>query len=122
MRGNSKNEIIIALSLLMVIFFISSISSCQSSAKQKKIVNQEKRLRMGLEEKAMALSSQNLVLEQKIIQLEESFKQEELISQAREEALKKEISGLEEGLAKVNKLKERLEDNLKEALIISGSE
>ena len=117
-----KNRIILVLGVLAIVFFITSINSCQDAAKQKKIVNQEKLGRMELEEKTLNLSNRNSELEQKIAQLQETLNQQNATHQATQQTLTQEITRLKEELEKVTKLKDKLEEDLKEALVSQSKE
>ncbi len=117
MKADVKNKIVLVLGLLTIIFFIASIRFYQDTVEQKKLLNQERRMRMGLEEGVSDLSNQNADLEQEINQLEKMLNQEKVAHQTTQQTLNQEISKLKEELAKVTKLKQKLEENLGEALI-----
>lgn len=76
MKENVKRRIILILSLLTIIFFISSINSYQNLARQKKAVDQERHSRMQLEEKMLSLIKRSADLKQRLDQLQERFNQE----------------------------------------------
>ena len=117
MKEDLKNKIILALGLLMIIFFISSISSYQALIKQKNLANQEMRTRMELEERVINLSDLNAVSQQKIKQLEGELSQEKADYQRTYQGFNQQITELKQQLETVTKLKERLEQDLGEALI-----
>lgn len=117
MKENLKNKIILALGILIVIFFISSIGSYQEVVKQKKLVSQERDERMELEKRIVSLSDLRADSEQKIKQLQESLNQEKANYQEAMGGLNQEISELKQQLETVTKLKERLEEDLGQALI-----
>ncbi|MDO8488839.1 MAG: hypothetical protein Q7S42_01835 [Candidatus Omnitrophota bacterium] len=113
-----KNRIVIILAVLSCIFFFGTLSSCNSSMRQKTARDKEMAARLALEEKMNKFSQEKSVLEEKIkakekeVQdLKESF-----------EATKKSLvqaqlvnTSLKEDLQKVTKAKESLEESLKEA-------
>ena len=120
------------LGLLAIIFFIFSISSCQDAARQKGLVNQERRMRLEMEEKMMSLAKQNADLKQESGQLQEMLEQEKATHQEAQQELNQEFSRLEgefnqeiaelrEELEKITRLKEKLEEDLKDALVSPGS-
>ncbi len=111
-----KNKIILALGLLTIIFFIASIKSCQNMARQKELVNQEMRTRMELEEEVLNLSKRNTDLEQQMKQLQEALTEQETNYQSGQQVLNQEVVELRGELERITKLKESLEENLKEAL------
>lgn len=112
MKEGMKNKIILVLGLLTVIFFISSVSSYQDVVKQKKLVNQEIRARIELEEKALNLSNQNTDLEQRVGQLRETINREKATYETNSRILNQEISRLVGELEAVIKSKESLEASL----------
>lgn len=91
MKEGIKNKIILVLGLLTIIFFISSINSCHDAARQKKLVNQERRRRMEFEERVLNLSKRNADLGQKVIRLGERLNQREAVCQATQQELNQEI-------------------------------
>ena len=76
MKERVKRRIILILSLLTIIFFISSIHSFQNLAIQKKALDQERQSRMQLEEKLLSLTERSADLKQRLDQLQERFNQE----------------------------------------------
>ncbi|MGD9014759.1 MAG: hypothetical protein PVI33_01880 [Candidatus Omnitrophota bacterium] len=116
MKEDLKNKIIVALGLLMVIFFISSIGAYQGLIRQKNLANQEMRTRMELEERVISLSDTNAVAQQKIKQLEGKLDQQETDYQQANQVLNQQITELKQQLETITKLKERLEQDLGEVL------
>ena len=94
MQEKTKNKIILVLGLLAIFFFISLISAYQDAAKQKVLLNKERRLRIGIEERVLNLSNQNANLKGEISQLHEALDKEK----AAQEALTQEIEESKEEL------------------------
>ena len=117
MKEKLKTKITIALGLLTIIFFISFLSAYQDLVKQKILVAQETGARLGLENKLISLSGLSTDAQQKIKQLEATLDQERANYQETFGRLNQEISGLKEQVSTVTKLKEKLEENLGQALI-----
>ena len=120
MEEGMKNKIVLALGLLTIILFISSIRSCQNMTREKELVNQEMRTRMELEEQVLYLSKRNTDLEQQINQLQEAVNQQETNYQSDQQALNQEVAELREEIERITKLKDSLEKNLKKALAAQG--
>ena len=114
MKGKLKNTIILVSALLAVIFLIFSINSYQDAAKQKQLVDQERRTRMELEEKVLSLSNLNTDLEQKVMQLQEALNQKKTTFETTYQGFAQEISKLKEELEKLTKTNKKLEERLKE--------
>lgn len=118
-----KDRIILILIVLMIIFFVSTVSSCLEVAKLKKTINQEMTVRMESEESALNLSRENADLKQKIAQLNTDLDQEKAAHKVTRDTLNQELlvsQSLREEIEKLTKLKEKLEENLKEALVLPG--
>jgi len=81
------------------------------------LANQEMRTRMELEERVINLSDLNAVSQQKIKQLEGELSQEKADYQRTYQGFNQQITELKQQLETVTKLKERLEQDLGEALI-----
>lgn len=124
MEEQLKDKLILILSILTAIFFISTIGSCNNSYRLKSARDKEMGTRLDLEEKMTKATQERGVSEAKMQEknkeLEEgkaaldtvkkSLLQEQLVNQS-----------LKEELEKVTKLKETLEENLKEALVTDKS-
>jgi len=114
-REGSGNKLILILSLLSVVFLVTSISSCREASKQKKLVNQERLRRMELEEEILSLSGRNSELELKVNQLEKNLNQQETACRESQRELNQQVVELERELKRVTELKEELEKDLGEA-------
>lgn len=114
-----KNRIIAILALLAVIMCIGWVSSCVDSGQYKKGRQEEISKRLDAEEKMSKLAQEKPALEEKIKAREKELTEEKLAHQATLKLLEQEqlvnIS-LKDELLKVTRLKETLEENLKEAL------
>ena len=120
MDEGMKNKIILALGILTIIFLIGSVSSCISSCKQKKELTSEKVMRMDLEEKTSKYAQDKAGLENKIKELDQLIKDEKAEHEITKKALSQEQminESMKKELEKITKLKETLENDLKEALV-----
>jgi multidrug resistance efflux pump len=113
MRENLKNKIIVALGVATIAFFITSISSYQEVINQRILINQERRARIELEEKAAGS-------DMKISQLREELERVEANSAKSIIDYNQRISELKLQLETVTKLKEKLEEDLGQALVSPG--
>ena len=130
-----KNRIIVILSLLTIILFISTINASLNSRRLNKELTNQKDIRFELEKKAdFAFKEQTRLEEEKkslsrekeslSIQIAEEKKEFERLKKESEQ-LKKDLhaeklmtGALKNELEKMTRLKEQLEENLKEALMI----
>ena len=117
MRKNSKNRIVFLMSLLCVVFFIFLLNSYNFIVKQKDLFNQEKLKRLEQEEKILNLTNTNLTLKQQLEKLEQTRFQQEARFRELQEISNRQILELQNELEKVSKLKDKLEESLKEALV-----
>lgn len=119
MEESLKNRIILILSILTVILFIGLISSCNNTYRQKLARDKEMSSRLDMEEKMGKFSQEKTVIEEKLKASQKELDEEKAAYQATGKALVQEqlvnIS-LKDELTKVTRLKEALEEDLKEAL------
>lgn len=119
MEESIKNRIILILGILSVILFIGLISSCNSTYRQKLARDKEMSSRLDMEEKMGRFSQEKTATEEKLKAVQKELNEERQAHQATGKALAQEqlvnIS-LKDELVKVTKLKEALEEDLKEAL------
>jgi len=113
MEDFNKNQAIFILVILNLIFFISTVSLGRQVHKNKTALLRETNLRFDLEAKDAEFSKTLGKAEEKIKTLEKSLEEEKALYY---EANKNLLETKEE-LDKVNKLKEKLEENLKDALV-----
>ncbi len=120
MKKNPKYKQVLLVVLLSLVVFLLLISSYQNVARQKELLNQERLARMELEERVLSISGRNSVLTSTVEQLQARFQETEIRHQAAMETSHKKTEDVELELNKVTKLKEKLEENLKEALVSPG--
>lgn len=116
MEENIKNRVILILAILTIIFLMGAVRSCGTAKKLKSTLmelDKEKSVSWDAEQKMNELKKDKAVLEKQLEDLKsesevskKALLQEELVSQS-----------LKEELQKVTKLKEALEDDLKDALV-----
>jgi uncharacterized protein YlxW (UPF0749 family) len=125
MEEGIKDRIILILVILSIIFFISTIGSCTDTHRQKKLKEQEMAMRLDLEEKMAKFTQERKNLEDNLNNSQKALEEEKAKSEATSKALLQEqliSKSLKEELDKVNKLKETLEEDLKEALAGKASQ
>jgi predicted RNase H-like nuclease (RuvC/YqgF family) len=124
MEEDIKNRIILILSVIAIILFISLIGSCSSAHKNKTARDKEMATRLDLEEMVNKFTQEKSSLEKQISNLKEDLQ----AAKSAEEAATKELTqeqlvnqSLTEEMQKIIKLKEALEDELKDALVANKS-
>lgn len=120
MEETLKNRVILILAILTIIFLTGTIRSCATTKKLKSTLlelNSEKAIRWDSEQKMNEIKQEKGALEKTLEEVKaenevtkNALLQEQLISQS-----------LKGELQKVTKLKEALEEDLKEALIKAKS-
>lgn len=120
MEESLKNRFILILAILAVIFFMGTIRSCGTVKKLKTTLielDKEKAISWDTEQKINELKKEKTTLEK---QLEETKAAQEVAQKA---LLQEQLvnQSLKEELDKVTKLKDKLEEDLKEALVTSKS-
>lgn len=119
MEENLKNKLLLILAVLTVLFFVSSVSSCVRIFSLGKSKEREVLVRMNAEEEKLKLIQENSTLQEKLKKSEQALEEEKAGAQATKKALVQEQlvnQSLKDELEKVNKVKEALEADLKEAL------
>ena len=116
MEENIKNRVILILAILSIIFFMGAIRSCSTAKKLKMTLielDKEKAVSWDSEQKMNELKKGKAALTKELEDTkteneatQKVLLQEQLVSQS-----------LKEELQKVTKLKETLEDDLKDALV-----
>ncbi len=117
-----RERLILILGVLTAMLFISTVSSCGSAYKNKLAQNKEAIKRMDLEEKFSKLSEVKAKQDEKLAALQKEVDEEKAGHQTTRKALVQEQlvnDSLKEELAKTTKLKEALEEDLKQALVQS---
>jgi septal ring factor EnvC (AmiA/AmiB activator) len=120
MEEGIKSRTILILAILTAIFFISSMNSCMDARRWKKDRDSEKSTRFDLEARAQKFDSEKAGLEDRIRKSEKSLEDVRAELNKTKEALLQEQAqnkNLAVELEKMTKLKEALEENLKEALV-----
>ena len=120
MEESLKNRIIIVLVILTLIFLIGMIKSCSDSGRYKINSNNEMRTRLDCEEKLNNFSKEKAAMENKVNAATEAQEEERAALTATKKALLQEqlvSQSLKEEIEKITKLKEALEEDLKEALV-----
>ncbi|MDD5465736.1 MAG: hypothetical protein PHP73_05300 [Candidatus Omnitrophica bacterium] len=113
-----KNRILIILAALSVVFFFGTLSSCSSAMRQKAARDKEMAARLALEERMSKFSQDKSTLEERAKAKEKEAQELKNTLEAAKKALLQDQmvnQSLKEELEKVTKLKDALEENLKEA-------
>lgn len=120
MEETIKNRVILILIILSIMFLVSSIGSCFNVRQYKSSREEEMSKRLEAEEKLSKIMQEKVVLSNKLADAQKTLEEEKASHQATKKALVQEqIVGqsLKEEMVKVTKLKEALEEDLKEALV-----
>src|SRR3989338_838659 len=120
MEESIKNRAILILGILTAIFFIGTVGSCSNTARLRSSRDKEMTARLDSEEKMSKFMQEKLMLEKKLKELTEGWDAEKAGHEATQKALLQEQlvnQSLKEEIAKVTKLKEALEEDLKDALV-----
>ena len=120
MEENLKGRLVLILGILSVIFLLLWISSCNDVRKFRSAKDKEMNLRLDSEQKRDEYMKQKSSLEEKILKVESALDEEKATLDSTRKALSQEqmvSNSLKSELEKINKLKEQLENDLKNALI-----
>ncbi|MCX7662068.1 MAG: hypothetical protein N2Z79_05250 [Candidatus Omnitrophica bacterium] len=120
MEEGLKNRIILILSILSVVFLITNINSCMEIRKEKRHKEREIAQRMELEERINKFSQEKTNWENNLDRCQKELEQtKEKLNTTEKALLQADLinKSLKEELDKVIKLKEILEEDLKEALV-----
>jgi predicted RNase H-like nuclease (RuvC/YqgF family) len=115
-----KNRIVIILAILSVVFFFGTLSSCSSAIRQKAARDKEMVARLALEEKTSKYAQEKSALEEKARAKENQVQELKASLETAKKALVQDqlvSQSLKEELQKVTKLKETLEEELRQALV-----
>lgn len=124
MEEGIKNRVILILAILTVIFFISTVGSCSNAYRQRLNRDKEMATRLNLEEKMSKFTQEKEAIEAKLNSLTQELEEEKVAHQVTQKALLQEqliSQSLKVEVQKVTKLKEALEEDLKEALVTGRS-
>lgn len=120
MNENAKNKLILILALFSILLVITSLRSCSISQKTREVRDKEIAARLDLEEKVSKIEQQKSNLEKKVTNLGKELEQEKAAYETANKSFndeKSENDRLRDELEKAARLKEKLEENLKEALV-----
>lgn len=120
MNENAKNKLILILVLFSILLIIISLRSCGINRKTREVRDKEIATRLDLEEKVSKIEQQKDNLEKKITNSDKELEQEKAAHEVTKKSLndeKSENDRLRDELEKTTRLKEKLEENLKEALV-----
>ncbi len=113
-----KDRLLIALIILSIICLILAINSGLAAQKNKAMAQKELALRLDTEEKFEDVKSRFNFLEKKVVEARTAYEKEK---KAHSEN-KDELATLKEDYEKLNILKLKIEEDLKEALFIKSQE
>lgn len=115
-----KNRIVIILAILSVVFFFGMLSSCNSAMRQTAERDKEKTARFALEERTSKYAQDKSALEEKAKAKENEAQELKVaLEEAKKALVQDQLVGqsLKEELQKVTKVKEALEEELRQALV-----
>lgn len=124
MEEAMKNRFILILAILSATLFIATIGSCTNAFKQKTARDKEMVTRLDLEEKMAKFSQEKKSMSEKIKSVQKESEEEKAACEATKKTLIQEQlvnQSIKDELTKVTKLKEALEEDLKEALVAAKS-
>ncbi|HTY45392.1 MAG TPA: hypothetical protein VMD52_05335 [Patescibacteria group bacterium] len=119
-----KTRVIIILSVIAVIFFLLSVSSCLGARNQKLALDRERAASWDSEQRMSKFLQEKKALDVKLDGLTKDLEAEKAGHEATKKTLIQEQminNSLKEELQKITKLKEALEEDLKEALMAAKS-
>jgi septal ring factor EnvC (AmiA/AmiB activator) len=117
---NLKGRLILILGISNAIFILLFFGSCNNGNKFKTARDKEMNIRLEAEQKLDEFTKQKTVLEEKISKVQQDLEQERAEMQSTKKTLAQEqmvSNSLKAELEKINRLKETLEEDLKEALV-----
>jgi Skp family chaperone for outer membrane proteins len=120
MEESIKSRVILILGILTIIFFIGTIGSCNSASRLKSSKNEEIIKRLDAEENKNKVEQEIQKLTLKLDNLAKELEDTKILLQTTNKALLQEqliSQSMKEELTKVTKLKDKLEEDLKELLM-----
>lgn len=120
MEETLKNRLMLILAVMTAICLLGWLSSCISGSQFKSSRQEEVSKRLDAEEKLAKVSREKPELEEKLKKAEKGLEEEKAGHEAAKKSLEQEQlinMSLKEELQKLTKLKDKLEDDLKEALV-----
>ncbi|MCX5708409.1 MAG: hypothetical protein NTY14_05505 [Candidatus Omnitrophica bacterium] len=120
MEENLKGRLILILGISNLIFVLLWVSSCNNERKFKFAFNKEMDTRLESEKKVFEFDKIKAVLEEKVNKVQQELAQDKAALESNKKSLAQEqliSSSLKSELDKISRLKEALEEDLKEALV-----
>ena len=120
MEDNLRGRLVLVLGILSVIFLLLWVASCNDVRKFKVARDKEMNIRLESEQKLDEFTKQKTGLEDKINKVQQELAQEKAELQTTKKTLVQEqliSNSLKAELEKINRLKEALEEDLKDALV-----
>ena len=120
MEENLKGRAVLILGISNLIFLLLFFGSCNNERKFKVARDKEMNIRLESEQKLDEFTKQKTGLEDKITKVEQELAQEKAELEATKKTLAQEqliSNSLKAELEKISRLKEALEDDLKDALV-----
>lgn len=105
---------------VVAVFFLKTLKSCENVNRIKKSCDEERLIRMELEEKISKLSQDKTSAEEQLKKSSQELESQKAVFESTAKELKREEENylkLKEELEKTAKLKEQLEADLKDALV-----
>jgi DNA repair exonuclease SbcCD ATPase subunit len=115
-----KGRLILILGILNVIFLLLWISSCNDVSKFKNARDKEMNIRLESEQKLDEFGKQKTSLEERINKVQQELSEDRAALEATKKSLVQEqliSKSLKSELEKISRLKEALEEDLKDALV-----
>lgn len=125
MEETLRNRLILISGILNILLLLVAVGSCNNAIQQKKLKEKEMYNRLTSEEKIDKYVRERAILEEKLKKTEDDLQEEKAAGEATRKALVQEQlvnQSLKSELEKINRLKEALEEDLKEALISGKAE
>ena len=119
MEENLKNRIILILAVANIILFLGSLGSCNHASRQKAVRQRETITRFNLQEQMDKLMKEKAALESRLKLASQGLEEEKTAHELDKKTLQEKqivIGVLEAEIERLGKLKDHLENDLKEAL------
>ncbi len=120
MEENLKGRLVLVLGILNVIFLLFWVSSCNDVRKFKKAREKEMDTRLAVEQDRDKLSKLESSLKDKLSQVQEELGEKKAALEAVKKSQSQEqmvCNSIKSELEKISRLKEALEEDLKDALV-----
>ena len=119
-----RKRIVLILGGFNILFLLMVMGQCNNASEQKRLKEREMYNRLASEEKMNKFTQEQTVLEEKLKKTETALVEEKAALEATKKALVQEQlvnQSLKNEIEKISKLKEALEEDLKEALVTGKS-